>query len=285
MVRIFISLLVSRAFAAAPENTAKTEIDQQTNDFISSDLYKSIFGPKFDDVDGFIQSSEFSASDGISSDFFSIDVTEHIARIRQLLEQVPDNREVLTIPNWNAQYKPKLNRALYDFHSDIISRTSSGDSGMGNVVKQLHFFIAVFDAQTVDEILQVKGKILRDLELIGSLRMSGHFTEDRPRQLASFIAYAEHKLNSISENCQLAKSSTEATEIYKFETLSSVLAIARGLEFFAPACDLGTFRDMISSLRVLDFKFVSLYSPYFIHQTLSTVGQLQAIFRECTSRL
>jgi hypothetical protein len=107
MVRIFISLFVSRAFAAAPENTAKTEIDQQTNDFISSDLYKSIFGPQFDDVDRFIHSSVFSAPDADPSDFFSIDATEHIARIGQLLEQVPEDREVLTIPNWNAQYKPK----------------------------------------------------------------------------------------------------------------------------------------------------------------------------------
>ena len=139
MVRIFISLLVSRAFAAAPENTAKTEIDQQTNDFISSDLYRSHVRSEYADVDRFVHSSELSGSAGDESDFFCIHVTDHISRIGALFSRVPDDREVITIPNWNAEYKPQIHRALYDFHTDVVSQTFRGNSALANVVKQLHF--------------------------------------------------------------------------------------------------------------------------------------------------
>ena len=285
MVIILLPLVASCAFAAAPEQIAKIEIDQQTNDFISSDLYKAHVCPESADVGKFAQAREISAAAADESDFFSIDVTEHIARIRQLLEQVPEDREVLTIFNWNAQYEPLINRALYDFHTDIVSRTSSGDSAVANIVKQLHFFVVVFDAQTVDEILEVKAKVLRDLDFIGSVRALGNYTENRVRQLATFIAYADTKLTDIGDNCHRARLSNVENDTYQFNTLSSLLAIARGLEFFVPDCDLDGFRFMIDIVRKVDPRVTSPTASYFIVKTRSTVGQLKALVTECTSRL
>jgi hypothetical protein len=285
MVRILISYLVAHAFAAAPEESTKTEIDHQTNDFISSDLYKAHVCPEFGDVETFAQAREFPTAAADESDFFSIDVTEYIARIRALFDGVPEDREGLNIPDWNAEYKPKINRALYDFHTDIVSRTSSGASALANVVKQLHFFVAVFDAQTVDEIFQVKAKVLRDIDFIASVRESGNYTENRVRQLATFIAYADTKLTDISDNCHRARLSNVENDTYQFNTLSSVLAIARGLEFFVPDCDLDGFRFMIDIVRKVDPRVTSPTASYFIVKTRSTVGQLKAVVTECTSRL
>jgi|LauGreDrversion4_2_1035121.scaffolds.fasta_scaffold208479_2 hypothetical protein len=283
MFRILISLLVSRAFAAAHERSVKPDIDQQTNDFISSDLYRRHVGPEFPDVERFVHASELSGSLVDESDFFSVDVAEHISRIRPLFQQVPDDREVLTIPNWNAQYKPQIHRALYEFHTDIVSRTTSGDSTLANFVKQLHFFVTVFDPRTVDEIFEVKAKILRDLDLVEFVRMSGNYAENRPRQLATFIAYAENQFDYICDTCYRVTISRDAADAYKFDTLSGLLAIARGLYFLAPDCDLEPLRDEIRR-AMREIRLVP-GSKFVVPQTRYIMNGLRSFFRECTSRL
>jgi hypothetical protein len=276
MARILLPLLASRAFSAAQERSTQVYLDRQTNDLISSDLYRSHVRPEFSDVERFVHASELSGSAGDESDFFSIDVTEHISKIRALCQQVPDDREALTIPNWNAQYKPLINRALYDFHTDVVSRTTSGNSAIANVVKQLHFFIAVFDAQTVDKIFEVKAKVLRDLDLVEFVRVSGNYTENRPRQLATFLAYAESKFEFIGENTFAETFSREEADDYTLNTVSGLLAIARGLHFFSPDCDLEPFRDMVWSVR-------TLFAPHYTLQTRMKMEELRSIVKECTS--
>jgi hypothetical protein len=286
MIRIIIPLIAPCVLSAAPEKIAKIDIDRQTNDFISSDLYKARIGHESADVDRFVHSSELSAPDAADeSDFFVIDVTDHIFRIRALFDGVPEDREALTIPDWSVQYKPLINRALYDFHTDVVSRTTSEDSTLANVVKQLHYFIAVFEARTVDEIFEVKAKVLRDLDLVDSLCVSGNYAEERARQLATFRAYADSKLEFISENCHAARFSTESANDFKFDTLSSLLAIARGLEVFAPDCNLEPFRDMVGYVRTLDCGLIRGIAPYFIQQTRIKMDEFRSIVTECTSGL
>ena len=285
MVRILLPLVAPCAFATAPDKSAKIEIDRQTNDFISSDLYRSHVRSEYADVDRFVHSSELSGSAGDESDFFCIHVTDHISRIRALFSRVPDDREGITIPDWNAEYKPQIHRALYDFHTDVVSQTFRGNSALAKVVKQLHFFFTVVDAQAVDEILEVKAKVLRYLDLIMSVRETGNYTENKARQLAGFMDYAENKFYFMLEDCDLARVSIEATDTYKFDTLSSLLAIARGLEFFAPDCDFAPFRDEIQRVNKLSCDFIRGTAPHFIQTTRSKVAKLQEIVFQSTSQL
>lgn len=272
--RSFLCLLI----ACAPTAFSAT-LDRHLIDFLTSDVFRSHIEPEYADVDRFLGTQlDWPESSPVPN------IPDHLARIKSLLDHVLDDGENMSVSRWTETNKPVLSRALHGFHTDAVSRAVAEDSQEARFLKNLFYFVALFNGQPVEAINPVMEKIARDMELIRSPQPS-NTQGGRLDQKAFFVSFANQKLEKLIALCHLAKTSVEGTQEYKFEAIRSLLEIARGLHALAPECDLETFREMIESVSVLDFGHIKVIAPHFVQQTRRKIYDLETLVTECISRL